>query len=80
MTSNNGVWADLIYCTDDRCFKIAFVISLVTRNNKDCSAEYNRPLAFLAPSVCMRPNFQGLLWDEFGGLGENKLKTLFLLS
>jgi hypothetical protein len=28
----------------------------------------------------MRPNFQGLLWDEFGGLGEDKLKILFLLS
>jgi hypothetical protein len=20
-TSNNGVWTDFIYCTDDRCFK-----------------------------------------------------------
>jgi hypothetical protein len=25
----------------------------------------------------MRPNFQGLLWDEFGGLDEDELKILF---
>jgi hypothetical protein len=30
-------------------------------------------LALLAHSVCMKPNFQGLLWDEFGGLGEDEL-------
>jgi len=28
----------------------------------------------------MKPNFQGLLWYEFGGLGEDELKKLFLLS
>jgi len=30
-------------------------------------------LAFLAHSVCMRPNFQGLLWFEVDGLGEDEL-------
>jgi len=30
-------------------------------------------LAFLAHSVCMKPNFQELLWDEFDGLGEDEL-------
>jgi hypothetical protein len=30
-------------------------------------------LALLAHSVCMKPNFQELLWDEFDGLGEDKL-------
>jgi len=34
-------------------------------------------LALLAYSVCMKPNFQGLLWGEFGGLGEDELKRLF---
>jgi len=28
----------------------------------------------------MKPDFQGLLWDEFDGLGEDELKRLFLLS
>jgi len=28
----------------------------------------------------MRPSVQGLLWDEFDGLSEDKLKILFLLS
>jgi len=37
-------------------------------------------LALLAHSVCMRPSVQGLLWDEFDGLSEDKLKILFLLS
>jgi len=37
-------------------------------------------LALLALSVCMKPNFQGLLLYEFGGLGEDELKKLFLLS
>ena len=36
----------------------------------------DRP-ALLAYSVCMKPNFQGLLWDEFGGLGEDELKNCF---
>jgi len=27
----------------------------------------------------MGPSVQGLLWDEFDGLGEDKLKILFLL-
>jgi hypothetical protein len=31
-------------------------------------------------TVCMKPNFQGLLWDEFCGLGEDEPKKLFLLS
>jgi hypothetical protein len=31
--------------------------------------------ALLAHSVCMKPNFQGILWDEFGGLGEDELKN-----
>jgi len=30
-------------------------------------------LALLAHLVCMKPNFQGLLWDEFDGLGEDEL-------
>jgi len=34
-------------------------------------------LALLAHSVCMRPSVQGLLWDEFDGLSEDKLKILF---
>ena len=34
-------------------------------------------LALLAHLVCMKPNFQGLLWDEFGGLGEDELKNYF---
>jgi len=25
----------------------------------------------------MKPNFQGLLWDEFDGLGEDELKNYF---
>ena len=37
-------------------------------------------LALFAHSVCIKPNFQGLLWDEFDGLGEDELKVLFLLS
>ena len=37
-------------------------------------------LALLAQSVCMRPSVQGLLWDEFDGLSEDKLKILFLRS
>jgi len=28
----------------------------------------------------MKPNFQGLLWDEFDGLGEDELQIQFLLS
>ena len=37
-------------------------------------------LALLAHSVRIRPSVQGLLWDEFDGLSEDKLKILFLLS
>jgi hypothetical protein len=37
-------------------------------------------LLLIPPSVFMRPNFQGLLWNEFGGLGEDKLKIIFLLN
>ena len=37
-------------------------------------------LAFLTHSVYMRPSFQGLLWDEFDGLNEDKLKILILMS
>jgi hypothetical protein len=35
-------------------------------------------LTFLAYSVRMRPNFQGLPWFEFGGLGEDELLIRFL--
>ena len=37
-------------------------------------------LALLTHSVYMRPSFQQLLWDEFDGLSENKLKILFLMG
>ena len=37
-------------------------------------------LALLTHSVDMRPSFQGLLWDEFDGLSEDKLKILFLMG
>ena len=37
-------------------------------------------LALLTHSVDMRPSFQGLLWDEFDGLSEDKLKILFLMD
>ena len=37
-------------------------------------------LTLLGHSVCMKPNIQGLLWDEFDGLGEDELNILFLLS
>ena len=37
-------------------------------------------LAFLTHSVYMRPSFQGLLWDEFDGLGKDELKIIILLS
>jgi hypothetical protein len=57
------VWNELDYCVD---------VCTITKG-------YNRPLTLLALSVCMRPNFQGLLWDEFGGLGEDELKILFLV-
>jgi hypothetical protein len=30
-------------------------------------------LALFAHSVFMKPNFQGLLWDGFGGVGEDEL-------
>ena len=30
-------------------------------------------LTFLTHSVCMRPNFQGLQWFDFDGLGEDEL-------
>ena len=34
-------------------------------------------LALFPHSVCMKPNFQGLLWGEFDGLGEDELKNSF---
>jgi len=37
-------------------------------------------LAFLTHSVYMRPSFQGLLWDEYDGLNEDKRKILFLMG
>jgi hypothetical protein len=35
-------------------------------------------LTYLAQSVCIKPNFQGLPWFECDGLGNDELLTLFL--
>jgi hypothetical protein len=37
-------------------------------------------LSFLAHSVRMRPNFQGLPWIQFDGLDEDELLIRFLLN
>jgi len=37
------------------------------------------PLTFLAHSVRMRPNFQGLPWFEFDGLGGDELLNELLM-
>jgi len=36
-------------------------------------------LTSLAQSVRIKPNFQGLPWSEFDGLGNDELLTLFLV-
>ena len=36
-------------------------------------------LTYLAQSVCIKPNFQGLTWFEYDGLGNDELITLFLV-
>jgi hypothetical protein len=48
------------------CSRVNFTFTFITDR-----------LALFAHSVCTKPNFQGLLWDEFGGLGEDKLKNYF---
>jgi len=45
-----------------------------------CLKHITNRLALLAHLVCTKTNFQGLLWYEFGGLGKDELKKLFLLS
>ena len=36
-------------------------------------------LTYLAQSVRIKPNFQGLPWSEFDWLGNDELITLFLV-
>jgi len=36
-------------------------------------------LTYLAQAVRIKPNFQGLPWSEFDGLGNDELLTLFLV-
>jgi len=36
-------------------------------------------LIYLAHSVCMKPNFQGLTWSECDGLGNDELLTRFFV-
>jgi len=52
------------------------VIVLVILSNKVITVW----LTSLAHSVCMKPNFQGLLWSECDGLGNDELLTLFLFN
>jgi len=62
----------MLYCLEPRLFV------LFSLHFEQCSLTDR--LAFFTHSVYMRPSFQGLLWDEFDGLSEDKLKILFLMG